>query len=328
METIQRQVSMGVSKENTYGVQNDLTADFPLGIVDLTYNEIINKMDNTSMMGTDYEVNDLQYTTRQMEFTIKGKVSENELPLLLMQKFDIESELVSGESAVYRHTLSYNTNNAPASGQSLTLFWKDPELGDMYSPGARFDKVDFIFAPNDFLYYEISGKAMFPTEDSITLAFSSIPLDFTGRNVVYEYASNPLKLLSATLRHQFNLSGDDDNFVLGSGELNKLYTMQTMFTQELKAMLDSYDVRDNWRDNDEIETFFNIVNSGRYVAGSTENTNPSIRFDYPKVFISDWKRTGGANELRKQEFTTKAVSDPAVSNSPAEITIVNAVASY
>ena len=327
-----RKVTLGAADEATYGTAVT-TADYVLNVEELTINEQVIMAENTAMLGSDYQLDNIRPALEYCTFTIKAKIDENSLPFLMKQKYDIVSSTVSGESAVYSHALTYNTRNASASGQSYTLLLDDGDIADLVIAGARFEKHDFTVEPKGFLMLEMTGVGKYPTNDTITNSVSAQPRDFLGRHAVFsiaDYGSSygDLGILSYAAKNQYGLSGEDDNFYLGDEGLNHLYTMSPRFDIDVTTHQSNETYKDLWQAGTKQKTKLVVTDTSRYVTGSVASTRPAVTIEYPSAKISAWKRDGGANDLGKQTMTLTALDDPSESSSPAAITIVNSIASY
>jgi len=328
-----RKVTLGISKEAGYGTVSGTTSTYVMPNVELAFTENIVKIKNTAMLGSTYGVDNIKNGLRFVDFTMKMKVDEDILPLLLLQKFTNSTSTVSGETTVYRHELSYSNNNVASSGQSFGLFWDDPDRSDMRVAGARFGSINLSMEAGDVIYAEITGRGIYPTYTGVTNTISGVARDFVSRGVEfsmgdYDGSFTETNLLSATFNHEFGLSEQADNFYLGDYDMSNLFTLEDMFSAELKTHMPDLTIKNNWEDNDKLKSKVIMTDTTRFVSTSVASTNPSIQIDYPAQFITAWAREGGASDIVKQNFTMECVDDPAIATAPIKFTIVNSVASY
>lgn len=330
---IKRRTSVGVAAEDSYGVYTGTASSYVLQVMSYEINPIVNKIENEAMFGSTYGVNDAKIANKYCKVDITAKVDENVIPLLLKQKMSISSALVSGESAVYKHTLTYSNNNVASTGQSFALFLDDPDRQDYRITGARFSNFDFIGAQDNFFLIEMSGMAKFPVATGITNTIDFSAREFVGRNISFQMADygdslSSQLLASLSARHSFMLSENEDNILLGEEEPGRLFTKDDRFEAECVALFDNTDIRDVWAANTRQKSQITVSDSDRYVEGSVANTNPSLTFIYPVQHIIDWTKQGGANDIMKQQFRLLAIDDPSIATAPISIEIVNSVASY
>ena len=332
---ILRKIKAGIARESVYGVAETLPNIFSLGAVDFMAEEIVDKVENKAMLGSTYEVDKVRVTVKQAKITMKIKLDEDILPLLFLQNFSISSEAVAGETAVWRHVMTYLHQNASGTGQSFTLFVDDPDLQDEIYTGLRFEKFDSPIVMKDEVYLELSGVANYPVAQAVTIPISASPNSFVGKHVVFQLAKIAEALatqpiLDLTLRHAYPLSGDETNFSLGNEGLTQLFTLAPKFGLEYKALLSDYALRTLWADNEEVKAKVTMSDTSRFVTGSVASTRPSVIFEYPAGYLTadGFKREGGANDIRQQTIKILPVDDPAVADSPLKITVVNAIEAY
>lgn len=321
---ILRKITVGIAKEASYGTAAGAPT-FGLPLTELSWSEEVTRTENTAMVGGTYELNESKVAFKKLNFTMKAKVDEDILPLLLLQKFDVASVLT--DVTAYTHTLTYNNDNAVTS---YTLFWDDPDRGDLIAAGAVFESINFEATPEGFIMVEVAGVAKFPVAGATTVAFTG-PREFLGRHTTFEIgdfggALASFELLSMQANHNFTLSGDDVNYGLGTTDLTKLFTLNDRFEMEVSAMYPDQTYYDKWCLGTTQFSRVTITDTARIITGSS--TSPSIVFDYPAIEIINWERDGGANDILKQNMTLLALDKIGVADAPLKITIVNGVASY
>lgn len=330
---IKRRMSLGISLEDTYGVLTGTSSTYALPVVDSSIEEVVNKAENTAMLGSTYEVNDSKVLNSYTNFSFTVKADENVVPLLFKQKFSISSALVSGETAVYEHTLTYKNANVAGANESYALFVDDPDRDDLKMNGARFNNIDIVGTQDNFVLIELSGIAQFPEKVAITNTIDFAAREFVGRNITYTQADYgdslaSQKLSNLTARHNFNLSDEADNIMLGDDTISALFTKQDRFEAECTALFDSNDIRDAWAAGTKQKSLISIEDTGRYVTGSVASTSPKIEIGYPIQSIMEWSRDGGANDIMKQNYRLLAIDDPSVATAPITLSVINSVASY
>lgn len=334
MESISRKQIFGIAPEvSGYGIAA-LVPTFCLPAMEFEITPEIVPAENTSMFGSTHEVNDMANTYRRCNFTASVKLNEDQLPLFFKQNFTVSSTTVSGESAVYEHTLTYDNTN---TGTSFTLFRQDDDRGSQYVAGAKFNTITVTPEKGQYVMLELEGVGQFPAEWSGTVT-NSYHKEFTSNHVVFSYVpegsgyTTTDGLLAATLNHEFNLTAEEDNYDLGSQDMDQLFTGATRFNAELTTRLASrysgdttYEdfVAGNYR-----SSRMQFLDTTRFVTGSVASTNPQIRFEYPSCFVRDYAEEGSANDILKQTFTLEALDKVGVSNTPMQIVVVNATVSY
>lgn len=322
---IGRKRSLSIAKEGAYGTASTGTK-FILPIMGTPRFEVMaNKERNTASLGSSYQADNLRTTERYTELSLSVKVDEDTLPLLFAQNFAITSSAAT--DSAYTHTLNYSDSNALAS---YTLFLDDDDRTSEYVAGVRFGEINLTFE-RGYIVAELTGIGRFPATwtGSNTLAQ---PNDFVGAHAVFNYdaytgSKAAYEILSVSVNNSFNLSGDDTNFVLGSLDIDEVFTTEAEFNMEISALMASYATRAHYTGNEKVKYDVTVTDTSRYVAGATA-TRPSIMFDVPAGYIEEWSEDGDAGDLIKQNFNVMAVDEIGVTDAPMEITVVNNVASY
>lgn len=326
---VKRKRIQGIAIEDIYG-SGESTPDFALPALEFDYTPTITQGRNTSMYGSNYELNDVINDVRMTNFSMTVKVSEDIVPLLFSSAFSISSTAVSGESTVYEHTLTYANTS---TGNSFTLFVEDADRGSEYIAGCRFNNITINTVRGDYLQMTIDGVGIFPQTwgGDVTLAYRQ---EFASRMLSMQYEpegsgfNGNAEVINATINHIFNLAGDEDNFDLGSIDLDRVLTTTHQFTSDVTAVYTDKTERNQYRDGDYRATQFTAVDTSRVVSGSTQSTNPLVRFTQPSTRIVTWAENGAANDILKQDFTLEALNKVGISDAPETITVINAVASY
>lgn len=329
---IWRKVTLGIKGEAVPGTPES-SALYVVPNVEFKLDEKIEAPKDDAMLGSTYNFDEVRAALQWSEFSGKMKVDENILPLLLAQKYTRATSTVSGETTVYSHVMTYANNNVPASGQSFSLFIDDPDRQDLIIALARFEKLDFVFDPKGYLVCEFSGKAKYPASGSVSNSISAVPRSFLGRHSVFQIsdfgsALAAKSILTLALRHSFALAGDDVMFELGNPDVTNLPTLQDEFSLEVTALMSDETMKTKYAAATKIQSKTIVTDTSRFVATSAANTRPSITLFYPSAYITEWSREAGANDIVKENFTVTPVDDPALTTAPAQITIVNNVASY
>lgn len=319
--------TMGIALQGTFGsAESSATFVLPLMNTPMVV-PVVNKLDNTSALGSGYGVNSVYTLDQYATFPFEIKVDEDQFPLLFAQKFSVSSAAAAGETVVYEHTLSY----ANTTQSWFTLFLQDDQRADYVMQDVLLSGLNLTLG-RDFV--KITGDAVgkLPASGSVTNTVTQ-PKEFVGRNVSYrdnDYGSAVAArdILSATANHAFNLTSEDERFKLGSGDIALNLITEDMYTLEIQKNKDGTDYYDDYVNNTKKVYDLTITDTSRYVTGSVANTNPSILLEYPAGYISEYAEDGGLSDLVKESFTLKAVDEIGVTNAPLKITVVNATASY
>lgn len=335
MEGIQLKYIFGIAIESAgYGVA-ETNPTFVLPATEFEITPVINQAQNESMFGSSHIANDMVGVTQMANFTATVKLNEDQLPLFFRQNFTCTSTTAVGESAVYQHTLNYNSSN---TGVSYTIFRQDNDHGSDLLSGAKFNSINVTPEKGNYVTVALEGVAKFPVAWTNSMNVSYL-YEMTSNSVVWSYENEGVAytetdgLLEATLNHTFNLSADDVNFDLGSQEMDALFTTGTEFSADITTRFSS---RTSSTDNlyyDFVNKIykahrFQFIDTTRFVTGSVANTRPSISFSYPSAKVTEWNEAASGQDIVTQSATLAALDKVGVSNAPLQIVVVNAVASY
>lgn len=330
---IKRKIKVGIIPEPSFAGTTGATASYVIPVTEFEDPESPEFVRDQAMLGSTWETDNARLATNQAEPSFKAKMDEDLLPLFLKQKFTIVSSAVGGETAVFEHVASYSANNIGGSGQSFALLVEDPDHTDYKLKGFRYGDLGLEFSVKDFIYMNLKGLSQTRSDESVTVGVAGVPRDFVGRNAIFKYAEKGESVVSskahnAKLDLSFGLSDDEDNFVLGSGEIDELMTKADSGKIEVVLPYADETLYDLYKARTHIAVELFIEDTDRYVEGSVASTHPSVKIELADCIIVKWDKDGGANDVTKQKLTLEIVDDPAVADCPIKITTVNAVASY
>lgn len=325
---IYRNISVGIAKETTFGTAA-ASPSFTLNVLDFSLEEKIEKAQNEAMLGSSYKVNDTKKTAKRCAITIKFKVDENSLPLLLLQNYTITSATAVGETAVYTHTCAYKTGS---STQSFTLFMQDPDRGGLQMAGFKFETMNIDFDKKGFVTAEVKGRSKYPATWASTNSLTATR-EFVGANTAISIANEGVSpvafnLLSASLALEYGLSGEDEGTFLGAYEEAVMVNTAASFELEVSTLFSDTTIKTDWENDQKKAVAIQLQDTDRFVTGSTASTRPTVKLEFPSTSLIEWKRDGGANDLVKQSWKFLVLDKVALADTPAKITITNSVASY
>lgn len=326
MNGIGRERVLGIAREAVPGVAASSPEFFVQMLDTPRLNPVQNKAENNAAIGSRYAVNLLKNTTRMSNFSLNLKISEDSLPLFLMQNFSITTSTVSGDANAYRHTLRHSD----VSTVSYTLFLEDNKRGSERVAGAKFSSQQFAFDTAGFVTLQAEGIGRFPETWTGTITTTKA-LEFVGRDVNVNISPEgssytASQFVSGQVTHTVGLTGDDMNFALGSQDISNIETLEERYEHTLTAKFVDKSFRSNYESNDEMKVRYDIEDTTRFINGAT--TRPSITIEYPSNYISAWNDAGGLADILIQEMTLVAAKDPTNPDSPCTFTITNSVDIY
>jgi hypothetical protein len=321
--------TMGIAAQPTFGTAVT-TSQFVLPLTNMPEIEsTILKVENNAALGSAYQLNELENGNRFASVPLEFKIDEDQLPLILKQRYTITSVTASGESAVYDHTGAYsNTTNT-----WYTLILEDGDRTDYVVRDVLFTDMTFTY-DGDFFRVSTTANGAYPEAVTVSNTVTA-PKEFVGRMASFKFATTgsttvTASALSAELTMSFGTNGDDTKFNLGSQDLgthvltaDEAYTLAVTRNEEDRATF--YDV---FTDNTPKEVDMEVTSLDRFVSGSVANTNPSVGFNFPYAKISEYTEGDNLDELVSETGTFTVLDKPGVSGAPMNFTITNATASY
>lgn len=319
-----RRVTIGIAKETSYG-STAASPTFTVPVTNASWSPAVEHAQNTAMLGSTYTVNTADVIRKFTEFSFTFKLDENILPLLLMQRYSIVSATASGESAVYDHTIAYEST----ATTSFTIFWDDPDRTDYSFSGCKFSSINLIFTTDDYALVEVSGIGMHRATDSFSTTAEN-PREFVGSHVdfkIADHGSTPasIDVLSLNLNHEFPL---EPIFRLGSNALDELFVKADTYNADVTLLYPDNTYEGKREAGTRQESQIVITDTAREVSGSVASTNPSITIDYPAQQITEWEPQGGADDVLQQRMNLLALDRIGETDAPAKFTITNDIASY
>ncbi len=321
--------TMGIAAQTTFGTPAG-TASFVLPLTNAPqFAPVVNKAMNDAALGSAYQLNDMEKTTRYTGIPLEFKIDEDQFPLLMKQRFTVAS-ITTTVSGVYKHTLTFNNN----TNSYYTLFLQDDNLQDYIVQDALFDNIDLTF-DTDFVRASANLVGKYPTQSNVTNTGAIVqPKEFVGRMVTYQDDDFPgtitaTTVLALTMNLDFGLNSEDSRFALGTADLAvlQLTSDKYMFNvSQVKSDVSRYDDQEGLTMK---QSKFTIQSTDRYVTSSNPTgTRPSIVFDIPRSKMENYTEEPDLNELTRENFDLTALQPAGVASTPMTITVLNSKASY
>lgn len=322
---IARLRTIGIAKQPTFGVPAP-SATYVLPLLNApVFNPNIGKAMNESALGSAYQLNDMVRTNRFTEVPLEFKIDEDQLPLLLRQRFSIASVTVSGETVAYAHTLSYQNTTQ----NWYTVFLQDDNRADYIVSNALFDNLDFTM-DSDFLRATANLVGSYPTNSAVTNAITQ-PKEFVGRMVSFTSDDVPgtataTSVLSMTVSMDYGINSEDTRFNLGNQDLAALELTADKFmanVNRLKPDVTFYEDHESLTMKQFVVT---AEDTSRFV--SPTSTRPSIAMTVPRAKMENYNEEVDLNELVREVFDLTFLKPVGVTGSPVSIVITNSVSGY
>lgn len=322
---IARLRTIGVAIQPTFGTPAP-SASFVVPLTNAPqFNVTVNKAMNNAALGSAYQLNDIERTTRFTTIPLEFKVDEDQLPALLKQRFTIATTTTS-EASAYQHVASYSNN----TNCWYTLFLQDDNREDYIVQDALFDNLDFTF-DQDFVRIVSSVIGKFPTQSAVTNVITQ-PKEFVGRMVSYLDDDVPgtvtaTTVLALTGNLDFGINSEDTRYGLGSADLAVLRLTSDKFMFNVSQLKSDVSRYDDHNDLQMKQFRVKAESTDRFVSGTT-GTRPSIQFDVPRAKMENYTEEAENEELIRENFDLTALKPAGVSDTPMKVTIINATSSY
>lgn len=328
-QTIGRLRTIGIAAQSAFGTPApSATAVLPL--TNAPHIEAaINKIMNEAALGSSYQINDIEQTTRFASVPLEFKVDEDQFPLIFKQRFAIAS-VTTTVTGVYKHSLQYTeTTNC-----WYTVFMNDDNNQDYVVSNALFDNIDLTF-DKDFLRVNANCVGAYPTATAVTMTPTQ-PKEFVGRMISYLDAGvapatvSATNIISASAKLNFGLNAEDTRFGLGSANLAVLRLTQDKYMFNVKQ-IKSDTTRYNDNENLTPKQFRILaLNTDRYIAvANPTGTRPSIQFDIARAKMENYTENSSLNDLITEDFDLTAIKQASVTvSAPMSLTVYNLTSGY
>jgi len=241
---IGRKRTFGLAIESSYGVAEASPTFYLSQVEPLVIEEVVTVAENQANLGSSYETDETYNAVRYANITLNAKLDEDSFPALLAQNFDISSVTATGESAVYEHELTFNSNNQL---KSFTLFLDDDDRESELIKGLILNGINLIVERKG-IRVEASGVGFYPSAYGGNVTVTQ-PKHFVGRKTQFELTTNTgtlavYNVLTLQLNHTFNITGEDDNFYLNSAngdlDLDNVFTTGVRFEELLTTQITQF----------------------------------------------------------------------------------------
>lgn len=318
-----------LAKENTFGSGGAGNDFYYVPAVTMTRQPVINYATNDAGAGSSYMMNDARPDTGYCDLTLEFKVREELLPLLLLNKYDLTSTPVVGDTDVIEHVAEYNGRNV---GTTYDFIFRFSAISDESYRGFVIHDMSWTVESGQYIKVTITGRSNLMTSTSETPTITASP-EFASRNFVYEQSIggaslNQFRLKAFSAQFQYGQPEDTDEIGLGAFTREIGFTTADQFSLQATALMPDYSLRDAWIAGDTFATIFGCTDTTREVVGSNTGIHPSIKVETPYGKVTEWSEPGDMNSLRNQQYTITSLDGVGVTDAPHKITIINNVASY
>lgn len=295
--------SIGIGKESVRGTA--VAPEYWMQKMGFDFEEKAEKVLDESSIGVITDSIGQDMTKRWAEGSINGKMSDQAIGLLLLATMgDVSSALVGGETVVYEHDFTIANSN---QHQSLTV-GIDEANGDFDFANGMISSLELSFAVEDFV--NVSANLMAKKGESATLTPSFVEENkFVGKQVCIFFADDLAGLdaadaiggVTADLKIEKNL---DMAFEFCSIDPSDIFNQQMGIEGSIELYYDDDTYKALALDNTSRAMRIRIKDTSKTIGVAS---NPTLEFDFAKVYLNEFARTGDNDDMVKQSMTIKSV---------------------
>lgn len=322
MEIIGREIEFGVATEATRGTPESAADKWSRKVV-ANVVERANHVDDDSTRGVMEDAQGRRVTQKYVQGDVEGPVHADVLGWLLS---NIYGKVVSSNVAgsVYSHVFTLKQSN---THQSLTLFAKDGAVQQLAVTNAMINTLELRVSQEDLVRFTASFVGGVASNNADTPSYDT-EYDFIARDVTVKVADSEAGLAGATATKAKDISirldqGLIRDHVVGSYDPDDIYNAKLMIEGNMTLNFDDETFKDLY-----------LADTAKYVsitiAGAADiggGNNPSIEIILNKVQVTDWNRSGGADELVTQTVAFRAFYN-ATDGEASQITLQNLTSAY
>lgn len=322
-EIIGRDIECGVSVEETRGTAQSTIEKSIKKVTAEVLPKAEHIIDDTTQ-GVLEDSENRRVVQKWVEGNIEGVSHADMIGYFIYNLYgSVTSSNVAGSVYSHEFTLQQSTQHA-----SLSLFLKDGSSNQRVYNGGMVSSFELNASPDDLVRFTAGFVARDSASDSSSFSYDT-EYDFIGKDVTVKVADTEAGLSSADalqakeLTVSFDPSVINDNFVFGAYTPKDLYN--TGFGIEVSLTKDFTDSTFEDLYRNDTDKYMKITIQGSQDLGS--GNNPKIEIVLNKVKVTDWSRSGGADELVTEDVTLKAFYNE-TDEEQSKITLQNLTEEY
>ena len=322
MEIVGRQVEIGVATEATRGTA-ETAADKWLRNTTANVVERATHAEDETTRGVLEEGEGRRVVQKHVEGELADILHADAIGFFLANLYGIAvSSNVAG--SVYSHVFNMEQN---IEHQSLTLFAKDGGVQQLVFDNCMINTLQISAAIDDYVRYTASFIGSTAADNADTPSYDT-EYDFIARDIVIKLAASEAGLSGASAIPAKNVDFTYDqglirDHVVGAREPDDVYNGRMMITGTMELNFTDETYKDLFLGDD--ANYMSITITGEADLGG--GNNPEIELILYKVQISDWNRSGDANELVTQTVGFKAYFNES-DQKQSQTTIQNLTSAY
>lgn len=318
-------INVAIGRETTRGT--GVAPTFGLPFATLDFDDMIEKAQNKSSLGTIDAVQNAAITKVYAQGSIKGIVYRNSIGAILTNLAGQVSTDTVVETTAKKHVWTILNTNV---GSSSTLVKKDPNANLRFVL-AILDELQIDYVTNNYIQYSAKFISQGSASGSDTISYAT-ETEFIPQNVVLKTAAVGITNLGAASAYtnirSFSINikktakGTD---ALGTTALENVVNTDFITTGKLERYLDDTTFKGYWQNNTHRSMRVDLIDTNDIVGAVT---NPSLRFDMDNIIFTNRTEKRPNSDITTEEFDWTAIRDPTSGKTISTIELVNDVASY
>lgn len=322
-EIIGKQIEFGVAVEATRGIAETVADKWCRHVTANVVEKAAHAVDET-VRGGLADAQGRRVVQKYIEGDLQGIVHADTIGYFFSNLYGAVVSAQIGTSGVYTHTFNLKET---IQHIALTLFAKDGAVQQSTFGTGMIGSLELSASTDDYVRFNAAFIAALSATNADTVSYDT-EYDFIARDIVLKVANSEAALGAATPIKAKNLSITWDtglirDHVIGSYTPDDVYNSKMMIEGTFTTNFTDEVFKDYYLGNTEL--YLELAITGEADLGG--GNNPKVKVLLNKAMITDWNRSGGADELATQEVSFKAFYNPTDAKQ-SQVTLQNLTATY
>lgn len=322
MEIIGRDIQVGFATEAVRGVAETTVDRWGRNVSATILEKALHVQDDTKS-GVLEDMEGRRVVQKYIEGDMEGIVHIDAIGYPFSSIYGgVTSTVVDG--SVYDHVFALKQN---IEHQSISVFAKDGDAQQLVYAGCVVSTLELNATLDDYVRFTAGFVGQSATDDTSTPSFAT-EYDFIGSDITIKMADSEAGLSSATAipGKSVNVKHDQGSIrdhVFGNKMPNNIYNAKSSIEGEFQLNFTDETYKDLYLSDD--NKYMSITIQGDADLGG--GYHPTITYIFNNVYIEDWSRDGGADDLVTQPVKFKAYYNRA-DQKASTLTLRNLTSTY
>ena len=271
--------------------------------IEANFYKNVEKAEDESVVATVMDINKLRKTQEWYEGDVSMNLHADTIGYLLANIFgDVES---AEEGGGYKHTF---TQDEAIKRQSFTTFVKEGDVKQEKIAGTVVSTLSLSAEQDGYVSADIGLIGRSGEADTATFSYDK-EYDFIGKDITITIGDSKAQLDNGgteidvkSLTLDIDTGAEADFVSEGEYTPHEIFQGNTNISGSLELNYDGNTLYDLY--NSDTAKYMRIEIKDDHDLGT--NTNPTVQIDLHKVFVEDWSRSGGQDEVVTQDVTFRA----------------------